>query len=57
MLQKAPVAAPVIGATKISHLENAVEALKVRLEPEEIAYLEESYVPHPIVGLIPYSGQ
>jgi len=57
MLQKAPVVAPVIGATKISHLESAVEALNVRLEPGDIAYLEEPYVPHPIVGLIPYGGQ
>ncbi len=57
MLQKAPVVAPVIGATKISHLENAVEALSVQLTLEDIAYLEEPYVPHPIVGLIPYNGQ
>jgi aryl-alcohol dehydrogenase-like predicted oxidoreductase len=57
MLQKAPVVAPVIGATKITHLEDAVEALNVRLEIEDIAYLEEPYVPHPLVGLIPYGGQ
>lgn len=57
MLQKAPVVAPVIGATKLSHLENAVEALSVRLSPEEMTYLEEPYVPHPLVGLIPYGGQ
>jgi len=50
MLQKAPVVALVIGDTKVPHLENAIEALKVRLEPEDIAYLEEPYVPHPIVG-------
>ncbi|MBN1449828.1 MAG: aldo/keto reductase [Anaerolineales bacterium] len=54
---KAPVVAPVIGATKISHLESAVEALAVKLTPEEIAYLEEPYAPHPVVGLIPYGGQ
>lgn len=57
MLQKAPVVAPVIGATKVLHLESAVEALNVHLEPEDIAYLEEPYVPHPLVGLIPYGGQ
>ena len=56
MLQKNPVVAPVIGATKISHLESAVEALDVELEMDDIAYLEEPYVPHPIVGLIPYGG-
>lgn len=50
LLHKAPVAAPIIGATKISHLEDAVGALSVKLTPEEIAYLEEPYVPHGIVG-------
>jgi aryl-alcohol dehydrogenase-like predicted oxidoreductase len=57
LLQKTPVVAPVIGATKLSHLETAVEALSVKLSPEEMAYLEEPYVPHPLVGLIPYGGQ
>jgi aryl-alcohol dehydrogenase-like predicted oxidoreductase len=57
MLSKKPVAAPVIGATKIPHLESAVEATSVQLLPEDIAYLEEPYVPHPIVGLIPYGEQ
>ncbi len=57
MLHKNPVVAPVIGATKISHLESAVESLSVKLTPEDMAYLEEPYVPHPIVGLIPYGGQ
>jgi len=56
MLHKVPVVAPVIGATKISHLESAVEALSVKLSLEDMAYLEEPYVPHPVVGLIPYSG-
>lgn len=50
LLHKAPVTAPIIGATKISHLEDAVGALSVKLTPEEIAYLEEPYVPHGIVG-------
>jgi aryl-alcohol dehydrogenase-like predicted oxidoreductase len=57
LLHKNPVVAPVIGATKIPHLESAVEAVSVQLTSEEIAYLEEPYVPHPIVGLIPYGGQ
>ena len=57
LLQKEPIVAPVIGATKIAHLESAVESLAVQLTPEEVAYLEEPYVPHPIVGLIPYGGQ
>ena len=50
LLQKEPVTAPIIGATKISHLEDAVGALSVRLTQEEVAYLEEPYVPHRIVG-------
>ena len=50
LLQKEPVTAPIVGATKISHLEDAVGALSVTLSPEEVASLEEPYVPHPIVG-------
>ena len=57
MLHRRPVVAPVIGATKLSHLESAVAATDVKLALDDIAYLEEPYVPHPIVGLIPYSGQ
>jgi aryl-alcohol dehydrogenase-like predicted oxidoreductase len=50
LLQKQPVTAPIVGATKLSHLEDAVGALAVKLTPEEIAYVEEPYVPHPVVG-------
>ena len=50
LLQKQPVTAPIVGATKISHLEDAVGALSVQLTQEEVAYLEEPYVPHRIVG-------
>jgi 1-deoxyxylulose-5-phosphate synthase len=50
LLQKDPVTAPIIGATKESHLEDAVGALSVRLTADESAYLEEPYVPHPVVG-------
>ncbi len=50
LLQKEPVTAPIIGATKISHLEDAVGALAVKLSQEEVLYLEEPYVPHKIVG-------
>jgi aryl-alcohol dehydrogenase-like predicted oxidoreductase len=50
LLQKKPVTAPIIGATKISHLEDASGALALKLTGEEIAYLEEPYVPHQIVG-------
>jgi len=57
MLHKQPVVAPVIGATKIAHLDNAIEAVAVELTEEDMAYLEEPYVLHPVVGLIPYGGQ
>ncbi|MBY3620813.1 aldo/keto reductase [Acinetobacter sp. CUI P1] len=50
LLQKEPVTAPIIGATRTSHLEDAVGALTITLSPEEIALLEEPYVPHSIVG-------
>lgn len=50
LLQQPPVVAPIIGATKISHLEDAIGALAVKLAPEEVTYLEEPYVPHAVVG-------
>lgn len=50
LLQKAPVSAPIVGATRMSHLDDAVAALSVRLSPEEVAFLEDPYVPHPVVG-------
>ena len=46
------VTSPIIGATKTGYLDDAADALKVKLSPEDIAYLEEMYVPHPIVGAI-----
>jgi 1-deoxyxylulose-5-phosphate synthase len=50
LLQKEPVTAPIVGATKLSHLEDAVGALEVKLTTEEVACLEEPYVPHQVVG-------
>ena len=50
LLLKQPVTAPIIGATKIGHLEDAVGALSVKLTEQEVAHLEEPYVPHAIVG-------
>lgn len=46
------VTAPIIGATKTKYLDDAVDALKIHLKEEEIAYLEELYIPHKIVGAI-----
>jgi aryl-alcohol dehydrogenase-like predicted oxidoreductase len=46
------VTAPVVGATKLSHIDDAVSALSVRLTEEEIAYLQEAYIPHKLVGVM-----
>lgn len=46
------VTAPIIGVTKIEYLDDAVGALNVKLTKEDIAYLEEPYVPHKIVGAL-----
>lgn len=46
------VASPIIGATKASHYDDAAAALKIHLTEEEVAYMEEMYVPHPVVGAI-----
>lgn len=50
VLQKAEVTAPIIGATRPEHLEDAVAALSLRLTAEEIAALEAPYQPHPVMG-------
>lgn len=46
------VASPIIGATKKSYIDDVVGALDVKLTKEDVDYLEELYVPHPIVGAI-----
>jgi 1-deoxyxylulose-5-phosphate synthase len=50
LLAKPGVTAPIVGASKPHHLEDAVAALSVRLTPEEMSALEEPYVPHPVLG-------
>ena len=50
VLQKSAVTAPIIGATKVTHLDDAVAALSIKLSAEEIHRLEEPYVPHAVVG-------
>ena len=52
LLHKQPVVAPIIGATKIAHLDEAVAALQVKLTSADMDYLEEPYVPHRVVGAI-----
>ncbi len=50
LLQKPGVTSPIIGATRPQHLDDAVAALSLKLTPEEVARLEEPYVPHPVLG-------
>lgn len=50
MLSKTAITAPIIGASKPGHLEDAVAALSVKLTSEEIVKLEELYQPHPVLG-------
>ncbi|MDH5505942.1 MAG: aldo/keto reductase [Anaerolineae bacterium] len=50
MLHKPGVVSPIIGATKMKHLEEAVAAVDLQLSAEEIDFLEELYRPHPILG-------
>jgi 1-deoxyxylulose-5-phosphate synthase len=50
LLQKSGVSAPIVGATKIEHLESAVRALDVQLTDEQVRALEEPYQPHPVRG-------
>ena len=46
------VTSPVVGATKLHHIEGAAKAVDLTLTAEEIAYLEELYVPHPLAGVM-----
>lgn len=50
LLSKPAVTAPIVGATKPHHLEDAAAALSLRLSSEEIKDLEEPYTPHPVLG-------
>jgi len=50
LLHKPAVTAPIVGATKVGHLEDALAAEELTLSEEEIARLEEPYAPHPVLG-------
>ena len=50
LLRKPEVSAPIVGATKPQHLDDAVAALSVKLSTDEIKALEELYLPQPIAG-------
>ena len=51
------VTAPVVGATKLHHVDGAVKAVELQLTEEEMAYLEEPYVPHRLVGVMAQNTQ
>lgn len=50
LLNKPHIAAPIIGATKMDHLEQAIAALEIKLTEDEVKRLEEPYKPHPVLG-------
>ena len=50
LLSKPVITAPIVGATKLRHLDDALAATKVKLSAEELTVLEAAYVPHPVTG-------
>jgi aryl-alcohol dehydrogenase (NADP+) len=54
LLHQPGLTAPIVGASKAQHLDDAVAALEVQLDPADVDYLAEPYQPHPIVGLVPF---
>lgn len=52
LLSKPVITAPIVGATKLQHLDDALASINVILSPEEISALEEPYVPHAVVGFV-----
>src|SRR5215472_9484889 len=52
LLAKPVITAPIVGATKLHHLDDALASVNVKLSAEEITSLEEPYVPHAVVGFV-----
>ncbi len=50
MLSKPGIAAPIVGATKMAHLDDAIAAVDLRLTDEEVGHLEGPYLPHGVAG-------
>ena len=50
LLHRPGVTAPIVGATKLDHLADALAAVGVKLSGDEIERLEERYIPHPVLG-------
>lgn len=53
LLKRPQVVSPILGVTKLVQLEDAVKAFEVKISAEDMAYLEEPYVPHRLVGALP----
>src|SRR5262249_7343748 len=51
LMHQPGVTAPVVGATKLGHLDDAVAALNITLDASELTFLEEKYQPHPVLGM------
>jgi aryl-alcohol dehydrogenase-like predicted oxidoreductase len=52
LLAKPVITAPIVGATKLHHLDDAIASVALKLTPEEITALEEPYVPHAVVSFV-----
>jgi 1-deoxyxylulose-5-phosphate synthase len=52
LLSKPVISAPIVGATKLQHLDDAIASVDISLSHEEISALEEPYVPHAVVGFV-----
>jgi 1-deoxyxylulose-5-phosphate synthase len=52
LLSKSVITAPIVGATKLQHLDDAIASVEVKLSEDEIAALEDPYVPHAVVGFV-----
>jgi 1-deoxyxylulose-5-phosphate synthase len=52
LLAKPVITAPIVGATKLEHLDDALASVEVKLSREEVASLEEPYIPHAVVGFV-----
>ncbi len=50
LLHRLAVTAPIVGATKLHHLDDAIAAVDLSLSEAELARLKEPYVPHPVAG-------
>jgi len=50
LLHQPGVTAPIVGASKVAHIEDAVAATEVKLGPDELERLQAPYVPHPVLG-------